>query len=80
MSIPFSVSSGNADSVAIYLRKSLGIVLAGDAELHMAAEMPLRIGDAVPAATMTTAIAGSALSTADQVKITAVVSKKKMTK
>lgn len=69
----------NSDNLFTHL-KALGIRFTpgSDAELHILADMPLRIADAIPAATFTTAISG--LSQADNTKLTNEMTKRKGTK
>lgn len=80
MALPPSVNFGNPDATAIYMRKTLGITLKGDAELHMAGGDALRVHDAVPAATLASAISASALSADDMTSLTTRLGKKKLSK
>lgn len=74
MNLPAQMTPEN---IAVFLQKQLGIRLTGDAELHLLAEMPFRLSDLVPLATVTTAATNGGTAPNDITKLTTALTKGK---
>lgn len=74
MTLPAQMTPEN---IAVYLQKQLGIRLTGDTELHLLAEMPLRLPDLIPLAIVTAAATTIGAAPAEITKLTTELTKRK---
>lgn len=74
-----AIAPVNSDTLfGILKAQGIRFTPGSDAELNILADMPFTIADAIPSATLTTAI--SSLSAGDQTKLTTQMTKRKGTK
>lgn len=70
----------DADTIPVILAKQLGTPLKGDAQLNLLAEMPIHPNYQLSVATVTAAATTNGLSGADTTKLTAELSRRRVTK
>lgn len=86
MATPSTGLTLNSDTIPVYFARQLGLRLMGDAELYLLGGMPLRAGDVVSVAALTTALAattatGAAVATVgDAAIVQAEMTKRKASK
>jgi hypothetical protein len=70
----------DADTIPVILNKQLGTPLKGDGELHLLAEMPLKLTDRLPTAAVTTAMTAAGIADGDATTFTAALTKRHVLK